>query len=296
MSEQEAALNPTVVATALGPVEHAVLGDGPPVLVVHGSPGGIDAAEIMARFLVAAGCTAILLSRPGYLGSELGARTTIDQQADLLAALLDALGIERAGVLAWSGGGPSSYRLAVRHPQRVTGLVVCAGVSGPIERPKEGLSDKLMFSTRVGAWLLGALAQHAPEQLISATVDAEGSLDKDALKARVAEIFADDDKRAFVVDLAATVTHRGREAGLDNDWAQFGAIDDLELELIAAPTLLVQGSVDTDVVPAHSARAEAGIPTAELLTLDGGTHLAFWTHPEADAAQARALAVLRGAA
>ncbi len=291
MSEQ-AALNPTVIETALGPVEHAVRGDGPPVLVVHGSPGGIDAAEIMARFLVAAGRQAIVLSRPGYLGSPLDGRETIDQQADLLAALLDALGIERAGVLAWSGGGPSSYRLAIRHPQRVSGLVVCAGVSGPIEEPKEKLSEKLMFSTRAGEWLLHALAQHAPEQLVAATLDSEGSLDKDALKARTAEVFADLDKRAFVVDLAGTVTHRGRQAGLDNDWAQFEAITTLELEQVAAPTLIVQGSIDTDVVPDHSIRAAAAIPGAELLTLDGGTHLAFWTHPEAAAAQTRALAVL----
>lgn len=293
MSEQ-GALQRAVVETALGPVEHAVLGDGPPVLVVHGSPGGIDQAAIMGRFLVAAGRMAIVMSRPGYLGSPLDGRETIDQQTDLHAALLDALGIERAGVLAWSGGGPSSYRLAIRHPRRVAGLVVCAGVSGAISRPKEGVSERLMFSTRIGDWLLHALAQHAPAQLISATLDAEGSLDKAALKERSAEVFADDDKRAFVVDLATTVTHRDREAGLDNDWAQFAAIESLELERVAAPTLIVQGSVDTDVAPEHSDRAAAAIPGAELLTLDGGTHLAFWTHPQAEAAQARALGVLRG--
>ncbi|MDO8188340.1 alpha/beta hydrolase [Conexibacter sp. JD483] len=291
MSDTEA-LNSTLIETALGPVEHAVLGDGPPVLVVHGSPGGIDAAEIMARFLVAAGRKAILLSRPGYLGSELGDRTTIDQQADLLAALLDALAIERAGVLAWSGGGPSSYRLAVRHPQRVSGLVVCAGVSHAIEEPQEPLSDKLMFSTRPGAWLLRLLQQHAPERLISATLGSEGDLTKEELSARTAEVFADPVKRAFVVDLGGTVIHRDRQAGLDNDWAQFGAIADLELERVSVPTLLVQGSADSDVVPEHSAFAAAKVPGAELLTLDRGTHLAFWTHPESDAAQARALAVL----
>lgn len=41
-----------------------------------------------------------------------------------------------------------------------------------------------------------------------------------------------------------------------------------------------------------SESAVATIPGAELLTLDGGTHLAFYTHPEADAAQAQALALL----
>lgn len=58
-----------VAETALGPVEYAVVGHGTPVLVLHGSPGGIDAAALMARILPRDGVAAILLSRPGYLGT-----------------------------------------------------------------------------------------------------------------------------------------------------------------------------------------------------------------------------------
>jgi pimeloyl-ACP methyl ester carboxylesterase len=113
-------ITPQLVETRLGPVEVAVAGEGAAVLVVHGTPGGWDQAAAMARFMTdldpGPGVKAILPSRPGYLGTELGERATIDAQADLHAALLDALGVERVGVLCWSGGGPSSYRLAVRHP------------------------------------------------------------------------------------------------------------------------------------------------------------------------------------
>lgn len=290
----EAVDGATTIETSVGPVEHAVLGDGPPVLVVHGSPGGIDQAEAMARFLVAGGFKAILLSRPGYLGSELGQRRTIDQQADLLAALLDALGIERAGVFAWSGGGPSSYRLAVRHPQRVTALVALAAVSKAYPRPHEDVSERLIFATRPGNALLRFLGAHAPRQLISATLDSEGDLTKEEVEQRTNEIFEDEDKRRFVIDLAESVARVGRQDGYDNDLDQFAAIDDLELSKIAAPTLLVQGTVDTDVPPDHSDFAAAQIPGAELLSLDTGTHLAFYTHPDSGQAQARALTLLRG--
>jgi pimeloyl-ACP methyl ester carboxylesterase len=78
-------------------------------------------------------------SRPGYLGTRLDGRGAIDDQADLYAALLDALGHDRAGVLTWSGGGPSGYRLAVRHPERVTALVAFAAVSGRYTRAAENL-------------------------------------------------------------------------------------------------------------------------------------------------------------
>ena len=93
----------SIAETALGPVEYAIVGTGTPVVVVHGSPGGIDAAELMARILPGEGVAAILLSRPGYLGTPLADRTTIDEQADLIAALLDHLEIARAGVYTWSG-------------------------------------------------------------------------------------------------------------------------------------------------------------------------------------------------
>ncbi len=285
-----------IVETALGPVECAVAGEGSPVLVAHGSPGGWDQAATMARFVLdAGGAQAILPSRPGYLGTALDGRASIDAQADLHAALLDALGVERAAVLCWSGGGPSTYRLAVRHPERVRAIVALAAVGKAYPRPVEDLPTRLMFTTRPGNWLLRAMAAHAPQALISSTLAAEGDLTKEQVEERTAEVFADPEKREFVLALDRSVLrHGGREAGYENDVGQFEAIDSLELERIAAPCLIVQGGADSDVPPEFSEHAARTIPGAELVTLDGGTHLAFYTHPRAAETQARARELLLG--
>src|SRR6478752_5399997 len=79
------------VATALGDVEYASLGEGLPVLVVHGSPGGHDVGTAMARFLVPHG------RRPG------GGAVLVGRRAVVLPAGRPAPGAgERAGD---DGGG-----------------------------------------------------------------------------------------------------------------------------------------------------------------------------------------------
>ena len=118
----------------------------------------------MGRFLIDAGFSLVAPSRPGYVGTPLEGRESFDDQADLLAALLDALECDRAGVITWSGGGPIGYRLAVRSPERISALVAFAAVSGPYASPNEGLEDRALMETSPGNWLLRRLADRAPRR------------------------------------------------------------------------------------------------------------------------------------
>jgi len=276
------------VDTALGPVEVARLGDGPPVMFIHGTPGGSDSSVAMGRFLADAGFELIAPSRPGYLGTPLGDRDSIDDQAELLAALLDHLGHDRAGVLTWSGGGPSGYRLAVRHPERVSALVAFAAVSQRYPKPKENLEERLMMKTGAGNWLLRFLAVHAPRDMVAETLKAEGDLSKEDLGNLVAEVLRDDGQLEVVLAMANVVgDYPHRSAGVENDWDRFGEIESLELRNVEARTLVINGTADTDVPPEHSEYAAATIPDAERLVMDRGTHLSLFVHPDSAAAQAR---------
>ena len=84
-----------VIETASGPIEYATVGDGPPVLVVHGAGGGYDQGLILARVLIGVGFRHIAPSRFGFLRTPLPTDASPAAQADAFAELLDALNIEK---------------------------------------------------------------------------------------------------------------------------------------------------------------------------------------------------------
>ncbi|WP_242090988.1 alpha/beta hydrolase [Curtobacterium sp. DN_7.5] len=272
-----------------------VRGEGQPVLVLHGTPGGVDTADVMARFLPSDGFRVVTVSRPGYLGTPVRhGRSSLDDDADRAVALLDRLGIERVGVLAWSGGGPSAYRLAIQHPERVSSLVVAAGLSARWAPPRATPAEWFVTQTRPGAAISALAARVAPAAVVRSAVAGVSSLRGDALDAHVRDVMADPVRRRFVLDLAATGNSSGpHRDGWRNDVENLGAITTLDLGSVQTPTLLVHGDADTDVLPEHSERAEREIPGAELVRLPGGTHFAVWDHHDAAAVQERVRAHLR---
>ena len=248
----------------------------------------------MGQFLVDAGFELIAPSRPGYLGTPLAGRESFDAQAQLLAAMLDALGHDSAAFVTWSGGGPSGYRLAATKPEKVSRLVAFAAVSGNYSSPNEGFEDRMILETRPGNWLLRKLTAHAPKTTIRATLGAEGDLSRKELKAQVRAVMSDPEQAEVVLAIAnvgADFEHR-RE-GTANDRARFTEISSLGLEDIKVPTMIVVGDADVDVPPAHSDFAAETIPGAEKLTMHRGTHLSLFAHPEARAAQERVVQFLR---
>ena len=288
MAEGEATV--VVADTAEGPIEYADLGAGSPVLFVHGSPGGWDEGELMTRFLVEAGFRVVSPSRPGYLGTPLTDHNgTPEGQAALEGALMDSLGIERFAVTCWSGGGPSSYRLAASRPEQVTALVAIAAVSGSYAFASS--IEGHILERRLGRWMIHEMVKHSAKSLIKSTLAEEGTFDKHQLKALVEEVWADDGKRAFVLALAEIVA--GRRVGLENDKAQFPKIDDLDLASVAAPVLLVHGTGDADVPFEHSDRAAALLPHVARHTIEGGSHISAWAGPGEVEAQAAIVSFLR---
>src|SRR5215203_529242 len=97
---------PRVIETAAGKAEFDLTeGEGAVVLTSHGGIGGVDQARIMLGWLDPACYRLLSVSRPGYLNTPLASGRRIEEQADLFAAVLDALGVEKAAVVTLSAGG-----------------------------------------------------------------------------------------------------------------------------------------------------------------------------------------------
>jgi pimeloyl-ACP methyl ester carboxylesterase len=125
------------VSVPEGTITGSVAGDGPPVLVLHGGPGLSDytaslAAELDDAFSV------IRFQQRGLDPSTTSGPFTVSRHVADAIAVLDAAGADRAYVIGHSWGGHLAMHLAVRHPERLLGLVVVDPLGAV---PDGGLSD-----------------------------------------------------------------------------------------------------------------------------------------------------------
>jgi pimeloyl-ACP methyl ester carboxylesterase len=129
-------------------------GAGRPLLMVHGSGGGHDQGMDFARPIVQHGVRVIAVSRFGYLRTPRPADASPEAQADAHVCVLDALGIERAAVVGVSAGAPSALQTAIRHPARVSALVLVVPIAW---RPDSVVPSAAPVSDNKDAWLLRLL-------------------------------------------------------------------------------------------------------------------------------------------
>lgn len=142
-------LGSRVIETASGPIEYLRVGQGYPVLVVHGAMGGFDQGLWLAHGFDMLKHQVIAVSRFGYLRTPVPAGANLDLQADAFDSLLDALQIRQAAVFAVSAGSTSAIRFTARHPQRISALILLspdAPGSAQFAFPPRIVFDTLMRS------------------------------------------------------------------------------------------------------------------------------------------------------
>jgi 2-hydroxy-6-oxonona-2,4-dienedioate hydrolase len=112
-----------IFAGRFGRMEYAIAGEGPPLIMIHGTGGGFDQGLAFARPLCENGFRIISPSRFGYLRTDMPDDPSSENQADAIVELMDHLGIDQAPVVGGSAGALSAIQVAIRHPDRCSALV-----------------------------------------------------------------------------------------------------------------------------------------------------------------------------
>jgi 2-hydroxy-6-oxonona-2,4-dienedioate hydrolase len=257
--------------------EYAELGDGPPLLVVHGAGGGFDQGIELGRSLAKRGFRVIAMSRFGYLRTPLPADPSPAPQADAHASLMDALEIPRAAIFGGSAGAPSAMQFAIRHPDRCAALILLVpmaykdpdvGHSAPKLSP---LAEKILM-TIVGSdlafWLASKLAR---DMVIERVLATPPELVKTASRDEQARV-------SRVLEMIEPIS--GRARGLVNDVRISASLSRYELEKIRAPTLVLSVRDDLYGTFARAEYTAKEIPGARFVGYDVGGHVWVGHHEQ----------------
>jgi 2-hydroxy-6-oxonona-2,4-dienedioate hydrolase len=254
----------SILQTRCGPIEYATLGEGPPVLVLHGSSGGWDQGIAGARGLVSHGFRLISPSRFGYLRTRLPPDPSPQAEADTWACFLDALKIKRLPVITFSAGTAPTVQLALRHPDRVSAIILIVPAGGGLtaERqvgPPRFLLDAL-YRFDFPMWAVMRLAPRVMYTLVGVPASLVPSLPPEE-KAQLDETITN------------ILPASRRRLGVLNEGSTQGAGIQYPLERVTVPTLLISAADDLYKTLPVARHAAGIIPNAKLIEFETGGHL-----------------------
>src|SRR5215207_5032839 len=102
---------------------YAAYGSGSPVILLHGGLGHAGNWGYQVPALVSNGCRAVVIDSRGHGRSTRDARPyTYELMGSDVAAVMDTLDLERAGLVGWSDGACTALILASKEPARAAGV------------------------------------------------------------------------------------------------------------------------------------------------------------------------------
>ncbi|WP_016883406.1 MULTISPECIES: alpha/beta fold hydrolase [unclassified Rhodococcus (in: high G+C Gram-positive bacteria)] len=253
--------------TDLGVLRYHEAGDGPPLLLLHGSGPGVTGWRNFRGNLgvFAEHFRTFVLEFPGFgVSDDFGGHPMLTA-GDAVLRFLDGLGLDEVAMLGNSMGGIVATQFAIAHPDRVGKLITIGGIGRNLfsPGPGEGINLLMEFTDdptreRLIAWLRSMVFDPAmvTEELIEERWTQ--ATDPETL-ASARKMYS---RAAF---------EAGARAALESDAAPYWA----QLHKVKAPTLLTWGRddrvspLDMAIIPMRS------IPRAELHVFPNCGHWAM---------------------
>ncbi len=229
----------------------------PTVVLLHGAGMDHTVWQFQARAFAYHGYGVLSLDLPGHGRSDDPACPTIGEYADVVARLLDELGVEAARIVGHSMGSFIGLELAARYPDKVASLTMI-GVSERMPVHPDLLAaaeanDHLAFDL-VTSW------SHPP------AVHTGGH----------------PTPGLWVMGASVRLLERSRPGVLHNDLAACNAYDTAteRATQVTAPTLVLMGDRDLMTRPKGAAALASAIPNATTVTVAGGGHNVMVEQPD----------------
>ncbi len=248
-------------------VEYVDLGEGPPMVFVHGL-GACWQTWLENLPFFARDHRCVALDLPGFGASgPVGGDVSIERYARTVWALCEELGIEQAVVVGNSMGGFIALELALRFPDLVERLVLVSPAvlwqESRVARPlvalarathvplSRALNDpELMRRPRLRMLALGLSGIHVPESLPE-------ELQRELIRARKRT-------KGYLPALRALASYPLRD----------------ELREVGCPALIVWGDKDAQVSVRHAYELEREMAGAEVSIYEDVGHLVMLEAPE----------------
>ena len=246
-------------------VAYAEYGDpgGRPVVGLHGTPGSRQFGRLFTRAAAEQGVRLLAVDRPGYGESAAWPERSLTDVGDIVAAVLDDAGVERAGVIGFSGGGPHALAVAATHSDRVTSVDVISGATPPsvgeTPLPQRLLAGMAAAMPRLFGGLFGLqawVADHVSPAVVLSQYTDRGI---DTVDRRIVD--------HLTAEFVAAVG--GGRPGVATEFRLLGEPWGFAVEAVGRPVRLWHGTRDTNVPLAGVRQLARRLPAGELRTVDG---------------------------
>ena len=237
------------------------------LLLLHGTGASAHSWRQVAPLAAAAGHQVVVPDLPGHGGTRAvdakGARHDLPAMADALAALLQALGVERTA-LRWlvghSAGAAIGARLVLDGTAAPRALIAFNGALLPLQGPAG------VWFSPIARWL--ALNPLVPA-MFAWTAAARPALTRRLLAGTGSRL--DDEGMALYERLLGDASHVAGALAMMASWDLAPLAH--ALPRLPVPLELLVGERDRTLPPAHALRVRERVPSARITRLPGLGHL-----------------------
>lgn len=244
-------------------------GSGRPLLLVHGLVGSSKNWRKNIGFLAQhADVYAVDLLNMGQSDRIAGRDASLEATADLVAACMDALGLEQADIAGHSHGGAIAMMLAARHPHRVRSLILFAPANPYCDLGRHLIA---FYQTPVGKWLarqIPWLPRRLKATALSRMYGNPARVPSDALDGYVTGL-----------GVPGTIDH---VLSIVRGWSSdMRTLAEVLSDLAEKPTLLIWGDRDRAVGLGSAKSLQRILRQSRLVVLPGVGHIPFEEMPDA---------------